>query len=319
MISLQAFANFDTSTKIQVDGLYYYLDNDNLQAQVTWMPDGKYTGNITIPADITYERKTYSVTNIGEDTFRKCSSLTSVTIPNSVTSIESGAFYRCSGLTSVIIPNSMTHIESGAFSGCSGLTSIKVESDNPNYDSRDNCNAIIQTSINSLYVGCKNTVIPNSVTSIGMGAFGGCSGLTSIIIPNSVTKIGDDAFKGCTGLVSVTIGNNVTTMGYYVFYECSNLTSVTVLNPTPVSISEGYTFTNRKKATLYVPIGSKSAYQAADIWKDFKEIIEIDPAKIEQIMNDEKSQATIFTLDGKRIHTPQKGINIIGGKMILIK
>lgn len=284
--------------QVEIDGIWYVLDSisDTKTASVASNPNGSYSGFIDIPKSVTYGKVTYSVTSIGDD-----------------------AFYYCPGLTSITIPNSVTSIGEGSFDGCSGLTSMIVEPGNTKYDSRDNCNAIIETERNTLIFGCKNTVIPNSVTSIGMGAFGGCSGLTSIIIPNSVTKIGDDAFKGCTGLVSVTIGNNVTTMGYYVFYECSNLTSVTVLNPTPVSISEGYTFTNRKKATLYVPIGSKSAYQAADIWKDFKEIIEIDPAKIEQIMNDEKSQATIFTLDGKRIHTPQKGINIIGGKMILIK
>ena len=87
LVGLQAFANFDTSTKIHLDDLYYYLDKDNSQAQVRSMPSGKYTGDIVIPSSITYEAKTYSVTSIGNSAFDGCSGLTSVTIPNSVTTI----------------------------------------------------------------------------------------------------------------------------------------------------------------------------------------------------------------------------------------
>jgi hypothetical protein len=162
--------------------------------------------------------------------FRGWSFLTSVTIPNSVISIGNYAFENCSGLTSVTIPNSVTSISSSAFENCSGLTSIKVEAGNENYDSRNNCNAIIETSSNELLVGCMNTIIPNSVTSIGSRAFHRCSGLTSITIPNSVTSIGDDAFYGCSGLTSVTIPNSVTSIGNYAFYGCNSLTSVTIGN-----------------------------------------------------------------------------------------
>jgi len=110
------------------------------------------------------------------------------------------------------------------------LTSIIVASGNTKYDSRDNCNAIIETSSNRLIAGCKNTIIPNSVTSIGQIAFYGCTGLTSIEIPNSVTRIGDEAFFGCSGLTSITIPNRVTSIGEGAFSDCSGLTSITIPN-----------------------------------------------------------------------------------------
>ena len=169
-----------------------------------------------------------SVTSIGGRAFYGCSGLTSVNIPNSVTSIGGEAFYDCSGLTSITIPNSVTSIGEWAFHGCTSLTSIVVASDNPKYDSRNNCNAIIETAFNTLIAGCNNSFIPNSVTSIGGSAFTGCVGLTNVTIPNSVTSIGSDAFYGCSGLTSVTIGNSVTSIGYAAFDECTSLTRVNV-------------------------------------------------------------------------------------------
>ena len=198
----------------EVDGIYYNTSGSD--ATVTYFTrtvgrstqtTDSYSGIVVIPATVTYNDVTYNVTSIGKN-----------------------AFYDCPRLTSVTIPNSVTNIEVGAFRGCSGLTSVTVESGNTHYDSRDNCNAIIETSSNTLIVGCKNTIIPNSVTRIGDYAFYGCSGLTSITIPNSVTSIGSCAFSGCSGLTSVTIGNGVTSIGYRAFSGCSGLTSVTIPN-----------------------------------------------------------------------------------------
>ncbi|MGN0223071.1 MAG: leucine-rich repeat domain-containing protein [Muribaculaceae bacterium] len=169
-----------------------------------------------------------SVTSIGKWAFYGCSGLTSVAIPNSVTSIGDQAFRNCSGLTSVTIPNSVTSIGDYAFSDCSGLESIVVASGNSIYDSRNNCDAIIETSTNTLLYGCKNTIIPNSVTSIGNYAFGGCSGLTSVTIPNSITSIGTSAFSNCSGLTSVTIDNSVTSIGISAFSDCSGLVNMTL-------------------------------------------------------------------------------------------
>ena len=171
-----------------------------------------------------------SVTSIYGHAFCGCRGLKSVTIPNSVTSIGGSAFSGCSGLASVIIPSSVTSIGRYAFNSCSGLTSIKVESGNTVYDSRDNCNAIIETSSNTLIQGCKNTTIPYDVTSIGANAFSGCSGLTSIDIPNSVTLIDVCAFQGCSGLISIDIPNSVTSIHGSAFSGCSGLTDVTIGN-----------------------------------------------------------------------------------------
>ncbi len=171
-----------------------------------------------------------SVTAIGHYAFMDCTGLTSIVIPNSVTSIGHYAFEGCTGLTSIVIPNSVTAIGDWAFSYCTELTSILVESGNPKYDSRNNCNAIIETDINTLIAGCKNTIIPNSVTAIGHYAFYMCHGLTSIVIPNSVTVIDAWAFDSCTGLTSIVIPNSVTAIGAWAFDKCVGLTSIDIGN-----------------------------------------------------------------------------------------
>ncbi|MBO7119606.1 MAG: leucine-rich repeat protein, partial [Bacteroidaceae bacterium] len=176
-----------------------------------------------------------SVGRIGNDAFFNCSSLTSINIPEGVTSIDYQAFSGCS-LTSITIPESVEFIHGTALGGCMSLTTIIVEEGNLFYDSRDNCNAIIETESNTLITGCQNTIIPNSVECIGEWAFGACPNLTSITIPESVTSIGDYAIFW-TGLTSVTIPESVTSIGAHAFDSSGELTSI-VLPESLTSIRE---------------------------------------------------------------------------------
>ena len=168
------------------------------------------------------------VTSIGDYAFSG-SAITSISIPNNVTSIGKSAFSG-SAITSITIPAKVTSIGDNAFYSCTGLTSIQVESGNTVYDSRNNCNAIIETASNTLLLGCQNTIIPNTVTSIGENAFYCCEGLTSISIPNSVKNIGDNAFQGCTDLTTVNLPNSITKIGKNAFLACRGLTSVNIPN-----------------------------------------------------------------------------------------
>ena len=192
---------------IAYDGINYILSLK--EAKVVSSKD-KYTGSIRIPETVTHQGVTYSVTSIANNAFSGCSSLTEVSIPKGVTSIKGGTF-----------------------AGCTNLMYISVENGNTKYDSRDNCNAIVETGTNTLVAGCKNTVIPNSVTSVGDWAFFGCSDLTSVTIPQSVKSIGSAAFWGCSGLTSVKIPKSVKSIGDHAFSYCFGMKSISVEKGNP--------------------------------------------------------------------------------------
>ena len=251
------------------------------------------------------------------------------TVKYGITSIGDSAFSGCSGMTELTLPNSVTSIGNYAFSDCSGLEKITVDRGNKRYDSWGNCNSIIETGTNTLIVGCKNSVIPNSVRSIGDCAFYGCTGLTELILPNSVRSIGDIAFTYCSGLEKITvesgnscydsrdncnsiidtefntlivgcknsvIPNSVTSIGYYAFYGCSGLTELT-LPDSVASIGDGaficcsdlskitslaeippvcgsgvFDRVNKTNCELIVPIVSVTAYKQAEVWNEFSNI-----------------------------------------------
>ena len=220
--------------------------------------------SITIPT---------SVTKIGNRAFNECWGLTSITIPNSVTKIGEGAFEGCRRLESITIPKSVTEIGEKAFDECQALTSIIVAEGNKVYDSRNNCNAIIETKTNRLIQGCANTFIPESVLVIENYAFEGYSQLASITIPNSVKKIGNWAFEGCTALTSITIPNSVTKIGYEAFYECKNLKEIILFqtDPSKIEVTERSGL-QKAQITLYVPKEGVAAFQKDPFWSEFAAI-----------------------------------------------
>ena len=224
----------------------WLLTKINIPNSVTNIGDKTFSyckslANINIPN---------SVTNIGDKTFSYCKSLANINIPNSVTNIGDKTFSYCKSLANINIPNSVTNIGNGAFSYCDLLTKIKIPSSvvnmngNPflewNGDLHNESKAFIyehqvlfnkdKTTLIAYRSKEKNYIIPNSVTSIGDGAFSMCESLTNIKIPKSVTNIGYSAFLGCKSLSSINIPNSVTNIGYSAFSECRSLTNIKIPN-----------------------------------------------------------------------------------------
>ena len=196
--------------------------------------------SLVIPEGITY---------LPQGTFNGCKNLETVTLPTTLETIEYNAFSN-SGLTSIFIPKGVTNISSTSFNYCGKLSTISVSDENTTYDSRNNCNAIIQTATNQILRGTSNTIIPNTATSIGDNAFNDINSLTSIVIPESVTSIGLYAFRFCNSLAEVVCKAKVA----------------------PQLKSEAFSNDILSKATLYVPEESVESYKADSEWKKFSDI-----------------------------------------------
>lgn len=162
---------------------------------------------------------------IENNLFYNCALLSSIDLPNGVEQIKSNAFYGCKNLTNVIIPSATTSIAIDAFVKCENLN-ISIDENNSVYDSRQNCNAIIETSTNTLIIGNAKSFIPNTIENIGNSAFSGCTNLTNVNIPHFVINIGDKAFSNCTNLSKVFIADSVITIGQFAFYNCVNLVNI---------------------------------------------------------------------------------------------
>ncbi|MBR4829696.1 MAG: leucine-rich repeat protein [Muribaculaceae bacterium] len=257
------------------------------------------------------------LTNIGKSAFSNCTNIEEILFPNTLTSIDMFAFYQCEGLRNVYLGNSLTHIGDlafiycgaltsiqipasvsfigeFAFEECNSLTSIKVHPSNQYYDSRDNCNALIETSSNTLICGCQNTVIPNTVTAIESCAFTVCPGLTTINIPNGITRIGSEAFCFCDNLTEV-----------YSY----------VTDPSAVDVGENafYRYPNTYNGrTIHVPYATTAAYQADPDWGPyFANIVEMDSEPSTSIELDQTAAEVIegATLTLKATVTPVNAAN----------
>ena len=265
-IGYQAFYRCTGLTSITVDkGNTYYDSRDNSNALIETESNTLIKGcnNTIIPnsvksiedwafsgcSDLISVAIPNSVTKIGKHAFAGCYGLKAITIPNSIKSIGEYAFDGCRSLISATIPSSVTYIGESIFNNCPSLISIIVEKGNTYYDSRDNCNAIIKTKSNTLISGCKNSIIPNSVTSIAPSAFDCCTGLLTITFPKSVTSIGYGAFFGCNALALIICKAN-----------------------TPPSCSSSDFYDVKKSIPVYVPANRVNAYKAADGWKEFTNI-----------------------------------------------
>lgn len=163
------------------------------------------------------------LTVIEADYFADRKNLQEIVFPSGVTEIEARAFKNCTGLREIFIPSTLISIFTYAFSGCLNLTKITVEEGNPKYDSREGCNAIIARRTNALMCGCRDTVIPSSVTAIRYGAFECHTGLCEIVVPEDVTEISEDAFSGCTGLEKIVFASSETEIEKNAFKGCDNL------------------------------------------------------------------------------------------------
>ena len=260
---------------------------------ITEMKEGIFI-NCTALVDVNIPNQ---LTAIPDHMFAACFSIPSIEIPNTVTHIGYRSFDGCHSLNNVFIPSSVVEIDDLPFTTCRSLTKLTVASDNPKYDSRDNCNAIIETATNTLIVGCPNTIVPNTVTKIGRYAFFSCDNLTDVILPPSVTSISNQAYSYCHKLTVVNIPTTVKELWGGAFWECNNLTTVFIPESITLLGSQAFSYCKSLKdvytyipdpsllstmgslvfnahgdysgRTLHVPKGSLEMYQSDPKWNAF--------------------------------------------------
>lgn len=333
--------NFEVDD-FEVDGILYSIISPS-EKTVMVTCGIEYTGCVDIPSTVTYNGIAYSVTVIGDDAFESCTGLEKVTIPNSIISIWENAFCGCTGLKSIEIPNSVTSIENTAFYdcsalssitigsnvknigrlafyGCSGIENITVDAENKYFDNRNNCNAVIEKASNMLILGCKNTIIPNGIKSIGAFSFYEC-GIKEVAIPEGVEDIKEGAFAFCPELTFVKIPGSIKNIEDGAFYGCPVLKDFVSEIPAEklFGIDESvFDYVDKSVCTLYVPKGSKAAYTKNDGWKEFQNIKELEETGIAGIrmLDDERR---IYDISGRQVDNITKGLYIINGEKVLVR
>lgn len=259
MASVSTFAyEFEYVNDFHIDGFAYKILPSNTMypyGSAALVEIADCTKDVVIPEFVSNGNSEFRIETFG---------IGSVVFTNEASSI----------VESITIPKTIKIINKNVLAGCPNLKTVIVDSENPYYDSRESCNAIITTSQNryftpnTLIAGCKATTIPNSVVEIGENAFYNCQSLETITIPNSITKIGISAFNACTALSAITLSENLTAIGEWAFDDCNNLIEVVCYATQPPTISR-YTFLGISP-TIYVPVESIELYRKTNIWKDFQ-------------------------------------------------
>ena len=285
-----------------VDGICYnILSEDDRTVEVTESPYD-YAGDVVIPAEVTYDGGTYSVTAIGDYAFNDCDALTSVSMPE-VGMVGVGAFAYCNALTSVSM-QSVTTIGKSAFKNCPTLTSVEMpEAITIGYWAFYDCEALVSVEMpkattisEGAFYGCESLISVSlpAATTIGEEAFTFCYSLTSVSMPKA-TMIGYRAFISCHALASLDIPASVTKIGDLAFGSCSSLTSVYCHWDEPLECDPEFTSEVLMNATLYVPAGTIDAYRSVDPWRWF---INIEEGNYSGIADTPQSEVTVKVIDG---------------------
>ena len=275
--------------------------------------------------------------SIEDRAFAGCHSFTTLSFPEGLESIGFEAFTCCSKLESISIPASLSHLGELPFYCCDSLSVISVANGNTKYDSRNNCNAIVETASNTLIVGCKETVMPSTITTLSTKAFALCKGLAKIDIPSSVKEIGELAFEGCSGLKRITLseGLSVIRRGAFVDTDLSSITipssvqviesgafyspslqTLTSLIENPFEVQSICSQVQYQYVTLYVPQGAKKRYEETSDWNLFGSIVESQPTAITLLTT--KGDSFFFNLQGHRLNAePKHGVYIKNGKKVV--
>lgn len=278
------------------NGIMYEMTNSNWnEAIVVSSYYDDYQGDIVIPETVSteiwsnyeYYDLTVTIVGIGEEAFRGCDQLTSVSLPNSIKTIGRNAFYGCSALQDVTLPSSLTTIDASAFGYCTSLSTVIIPSGvtSIGWNAFYCCTGLTSVSIlssvtqlNGTFFGCTGLTsieLPQSLITLD-GTFTGCTGLTSIVVPASVGYIGSRTFDGCTALTSVVLPSSLTYMAEQAFFNCENLKTVTCLAATPPAMytynSECFTYSTYMDGKLFVPGASIERYQSSDWWSLFQQV-----------------------------------------------